>query len=132
MKRPRKFAILLVIAVVMTAILLGIELRRRHGLYWYEVAHDYRYSFSDQHAKSLTVDVSSEGFLFPRSEADWDTAVLRLRVEGSWTSRWFEPSIAVANGSSDVDQQFFDRGAQGDRYLVLTPDMIQPRGFVTL
>ena len=61
-----------------------------------------------------------EGLSFPHG-VDWDTALLRLRVEGSWTSRWFEPSIAVGNGSNEVDRQFFDRGAEGDRYLVLTP-----------
>jgi LmbE family N-acetylglucosaminyl deacetylase len=133
MTRARRY---LVIAAIGSAItlttLFGIEVRRRQDLYWYDVARDYRYSFSDRHVRTVSVSVSSDGFVVPRTEFTWDTALLRLRVDGSWTSRWFEPSIVVGNGSNDIDRQFVDRGARGDRYLVLTPDMVTPGGLVTL
>jgi LmbE family N-acetylglucosaminyl deacetylase len=52
-------------------------------------------------------------------------------VDGRWTSRWFEPSITIGDGT-DIGRQFFDRGARGDRYLLLTPDLVRPGALVPL
>jgi LmbE family N-acetylglucosaminyl deacetylase len=107
-----------VAALVVGALALFIELRRRHNLYWYDVRQDYDYSFTGAGVSRLQVDVSREGFTVPAAQGSWDTALLRLRVESSATARWFEPSVVVeADGRSH--RQFFERGARGTRYLLL-------------
>ena len=93
--------------LITVAMLFLIELRRRGDLYWYEVSRDYRYSFSDRHVLSFPVQVSSDGFVIPAVEMAWDTALLRIRVEGSMASRWFEPSITIGNGTGEIDRQFW-------------------------
>jgi LmbE family N-acetylglucosaminyl deacetylase len=120
------------VLLITATMLFVVELRRRRDLYWYDVTRNYRFSFSDSNVVSLPIQVSSEGFIVPTTEVRWDTALLRVRVEGSVASRWFEPSITISNGISEIDRQFFDRGAEGDRYLLLTRDMVPASGSITL
>ena len=120
------------VSMLIIATLVAIEMKRRRNLYWYDVSKDYRYTFNSRFVTSLPVEVSTEGFVIPRTQAPWDTALLRMRVDGNWTSHWFEPSITIGGRSNDADRQFLDRGAQGDRYLVLTPDMVPSGGEIRL
>ena len=43
------------------------------------------------------------------------TIIAKVQIQSRWLGRWFDPSIYVGN-----DQQTFERGAQGRRYLNLT------------
>jgi hypothetical protein len=98
----RRIVILLAIVVAITAAtLFTIELRRRRDLYWYDVSQDYRFTFGP-HVSSTPVDISPGGFVFPATDAPWDTALVRIRVDGRWTSRWFEPSITIGDGADST------------------------------
>jgi LmbE family N-acetylglucosaminyl deacetylase len=121
---------LLVAAVLLTtATLFAIEARRRHDLYWYDVGQDYRFTFS--RTQSLPVEIAPDGFVFPDTATAWSTALLRVRLDSDWTARWFEPSVTVGAGSS-AERQVFERGARGDRYLVLTPEFARPGAKVAM
>jgi LmbE family N-acetylglucosaminyl deacetylase len=130
--RSRRGIVVAGVLLITAAVLFVVELRRRGDLYWYDVTRNYRYSFSDRNVVSLPVRVSSDGFLIPTTEMKWDTALLRIRVEGSVASHWFEPSITIGNGTSEIDRQFLDRGAEGDRYVLLRRDMIPSSGRIVL
>ena len=43
------------------------------------------------------------------------TLIAKVQIKSTWLGRWFDPSICVGD-----DQQTFERGAQGVRYLNLT------------
>lgn len=110
------------LAVLTVAILLLAEVRRRQGLYWYEVTNDYQFEFAQGQHTRLTVEVSSEGFVLPETQGTWDTAFLAIRVSTTLSGHWFEPSIGVAVGERSKQRQFFERGVRGVRYLNLLPD----------
>lgn len=121
---------LLVVAVLLTtATLLAIEARRRHDLYWYDVGQDYRFTFS--RARSLPVQIGQDGFVVPDTATAWSTALLRVRLDSDWSARWFEPSVTLGSGSSE-ERQVFERGARGDRYLVLTSEGVRPGAKVAM
>jgi LmbE family N-acetylglucosaminyl deacetylase len=120
----------LVLVIMAGGTLLTIELRRRHELYWYDVSQSYEVSFTGRVA-SVPVEISPDGFVLPETTASWDTALLRLHVSSTWAGRWSEPSVAIGTGR-EVDRQFFERGAEGARYLVLTPEVARPGASVRL
>ncbi len=63
--------------------------------------------------------------MLPASEGPWDTALLRIRVAARPSGWWFEPCIVVGSGERS-DRQCFERGATGDRYLLLRPGTATP------
>jgi LmbE family N-acetylglucosaminyl deacetylase len=126
-RRSLRAATLAIAAAGVIALLvcLSIEFRRRQALYWYDVREDYRFEYSGPRTTRLVVDVSAEGFEFPATNAVWDTVVLRLRVDSGWAARWYEPSITLDSGGNSTSRQFFERGARGERYL-LVPSTVRP------
>jgi LmbE family N-acetylglucosaminyl deacetylase len=107
-------------ACVVVLLALSVELRRRGELYWYDVRQDYHYAFAPGSVVRLPVELTPDGFVFPEASARWDTAALRLEVRTSWTSRWYEPSVAIEHDGQS-DRQYLDRGGKGSRYLLLPP-----------
>ena len=110
---------MVLVAVLATAlvVVLAVEARRRSGLYWYDVASDYRYDFIGDAVTLTPIDVEADGFEWPEIGAGWDTAYLRLEVDATVSSRWFEPSIDVVESNGTSTRQTFERGARGERFL---------------
>ena len=108
----------LVVAIVATLVLLTAEARRRAGLYWYEVEADYQYAFSDAHV--VPVEIASNGVELPELEGTWDTALLPIRVKSKMAASWLEPWIEIYCGSGGRVRQYFERRAEGKRYLNLS------------
>lgn len=119
------------LVLLIATILLFTEARRRQGLYWYEVDDDYRFEFAERHLARMTVPVSREGIVLPETDADWDTALLAIRVSSTLSGQWFEPSISMYSEAYGEHHQFFERGARGIRYLTL-PDTLRAGEPITL
>lgn len=116
----RLFGWITVVALLATASLLAAEAWRRQRLYWYDVRQDYAYTFAAPSANWAPVQVSRDGFDLPASAARRGAALLELQVAAKLTGRWFEPCIEVAVERLS-EQQCFERGAQGRRYVLLPP-----------
>jgi LmbE family N-acetylglucosaminyl deacetylase len=110
---------MLVLALIAACGLLLAEWRRRQALYWYDVATDYRFSFSETGLQRIGVRVTPEGFTFPHSASHWDAAFLSLTVAASATGSWFEPGVEVSVAGGSGCRQHFERRASGRRYLNL-------------
>jgi LmbE family N-acetylglucosaminyl deacetylase len=123
--RPGSFVrgiTILGIVIVVAAVFL--EYQRRGGLYWYDVHDNYTYSFQQGSARKVPLQITSTGFILPDIDANWDTAVLPVQVEATLLGRWFEPYIELRSGDSR-SVQYFDRGANGRRFLVLGPQLLK-------
>jgi LmbE family N-acetylglucosaminyl deacetylase len=128
---PRRSIVIMVLAAITALACVSIEFRRRQDLYWYDVGQDYRFRFTGTGSTRVSVDVSRDGFVFPGTHAVWDTAVLRMRVDSRFLARWFEPSITVEGGGT-TSRQFFERGARGQRYVLVPAAAVRSGGVVHL
>ena len=99
--------------------LLVFEDQRRQGLYWYDVGEDYRYRFEGEEVERIPVRVTAEGFSLPQWSKEWRTALLHLSVTSDSAGRWFEPSLEARTAGGPPCGQFFERGAEGGRYVNL-------------
>ena len=82
---------------------------------FYSPQDDYQYRFPESvQSIQLTMldrlQVPAE--LLPQTAQV--TLMAKVQIESTWLGRWFDPSICVGD-----DQQTFERGAQGVRYLNL-------------
>lgn len=107
------------LAALILGSVLVFETLRRQGLYWYEVADDYRYSFDSEEVQRIPVRIAADGFSLPDWNQEWKTALLRVSVSSGPEARWFEPSVEVRTARGSPCKQFFERGAQGERYVNL-------------
>jgi hypothetical protein len=114
-------AIFLSLAALVVVFL--VEANRRHGLYWYDVHQDYRYSFNQDDARRVTVKVTSAGVRIPRLDGAWDTVLLPINIKATVTGSWFEPTITVHSRQGKRTHSF-ERGARGLRYLTLDPEEV--------
>jgi LmbE family N-acetylglucosaminyl deacetylase len=101
-------------------ILIAAEALRRHALYWYDVRRDYQYEWNASTASLHTVRVASDHVLLPSLPGPGRTEFLELKVHASLGGWWFEPCIEIVFGDR-LDQQCFERGARGLRYVLLPP-----------
>ena len=116
---------MLVAGLAVLVALAAMELRRRQGLYWYDVRQDYVYDFRPGGFATRPVEVDGSGFVIAGLTDRWDTAMLRLRISARLTGWWFEPCIVIGSGTRE-DRQCFERGAKGERYLLLRPGTAVP------
>jgi LmbE family N-acetylglucosaminyl deacetylase len=103
----------------------SVEYKRRGGLYWYDVQKDYRYAFDPEFARKIQVQITPQGFTVPSIDEAWDTAVLPIHVKTSVAGHWFEPSIELKSGEAR-SLQYFERGTEGQRFILLRPDIVKP------
>ena len=121
----RRMLATLVAGLVLIVALLAAETFRRHELYWYDVRRDQAYNFFAASHRALPVEVGKAETMLPAWDGQWDTALLRLSVSARLSGWWFEPCIVIGNGER-ADRQCFERGANGDRYLLLRPGTAAP------
>jgi LmbE family N-acetylglucosaminyl deacetylase len=106
------------VAVLALAGLTVAEAWRRHQLYWYDVQRDYAYEFTQGSVDSTPVHVSRSGFEQPAGVSSGGAALLELRVTATLAGWWFEPCLDLTIGDR-TEQQCFERGAKGRRYVLL-------------
>lgn len=84
---------------------------------FYAPQDDYQYRFPEAIEPYDLQVVDGRLKLDPNTALDLDqsTLIAQVQIKSSWLGRWFDPSVCVGN-----DQQTFERGAQGIRYLNLT------------
>ena len=83
---------------------------------FYSPQDDYQYRFPES-IQPISVQIIDgrlplEPALLTNQQA---TVIAKVQIKSSWLGRWFDPSVCIGN-----DQQAFERGAQGLRYLNLT------------
>lgn len=84
---------------------------------FYSPQDDYQYLFPEsiQPIKLTTLNGRWQLAAELLPPAQHATVMAKVQMTSTWLGRWFDPSICVGN-----DQQTFERGAQGLRYLNLT------------
>lgn len=87
---------------------------------FYSPQDDYHYSFPAG-SEHPGVRLEGERLLLdqPLDLAGGETLILALKVKGGWLGRFFDPCIQLASGEHS-DQQTFERGVNGLRYLNLS------------
>ena len=123
--RRRRILATLIVGLALVIILLAAEAWRRHALYWYDVRRDQAYDFPAVNHRELPVEIGATETILPTWDGPWDTALLRLRISARLAGWWFEPCIVIGSGARE-DRQCFERGANGDRYLLLRPGTAVP------
>lgn len=85
---------------------------------------DYGYDFSG--ADRLPLDwqethgaVPRGAFYWPAAAAEYDTLLLAVRIRANLAGRWFDPWVEMSGGGRAI-RQYFERGADGLRYLNLS------------
>jgi LmbE family N-acetylglucosaminyl deacetylase len=85
---------------------------------FYSPGEDYQYRFGEQ-TREASASLS-DGLLTTDAQLAGDeTLVLEIRVKSSWLGRFVDPRVELLDGEQ-VDQQTFERGADGLRFLNLT------------
>lgn len=84
---------------------------------FYAPHDDYQYRFPESVQPLALNTVDGRWQLAPEllAHAAQSTLIAKVQMHSTWLGRWFDPSICVGD-----DQQTFERGAQGIRYLNLT------------
>lgn len=84
---------------------------------FYSPHADYRYRFPKHIQPHSARIVDGHLQLTEETEAEWHSATLiaKVHITSDRFGRWFDPSVSVGH-----DQQTFERGAQGIRYINLT------------
>jgi LmbE family N-acetylglucosaminyl deacetylase len=123
--RRRRILATLIAGLALVIALLAAEAWRRHALYWYDVRLDQAYVFPAGSHRALPVEIGATETTLPDWASPWDTALLRLRISARLAGWWFEPCIVIGSGAH-ADRQCFERGADGDRYLLLRPGTAVP------
>ena len=106
------FVLLLALGACAVVILRIYSYRRLLG---YSPRVDYRYRFRG--ATALRVEVSKDGFVFPRIDKPWDTAFLEMRVAASPMGTVASPVVEVRHEGACI-RQYLERGVRGVRYLL--------------
>lgn len=85
---------------------------------FYSPAQDYRYDLNA--AVQLPVQLPAGKLqLAEPIDPEIDTWLLAIQLRGSWFSRWLDPLIKIST-TTRQDQQTFERGSFGLRYLNLS------------
>ena len=84
---------------------------------FYAPQDDYQYRFPEAIEPYELLIVDGRLKLNSNTELalEQSTLIAQVQLKSSWLGRWFDPSVLLGN-----DQQTFERGAQGIRYLNLT------------
>lgn len=82
---------------------------------FYSAQDDYQYRFPEDIQPLQVTGVNGRWQLTADSVPKQATVIAKIQLSSSWLGRWFDPSVCVG-----TDQQTFERGAQGVRYLNLT------------
>ena len=83
---------------------------------FYSPHDDYQYRFPEGIQPRSVSTVNGRWQLPAELIADQQaTVIAKVQIKSTWLGRWFDPRIILGN-----DQQTFERGAQGVRYLNLT------------
>jgi len=82
---------------------------------FYSPQDDYQYRFPEAVEPMGLRTVNGRWQLEAGSIAPSATVIAKVQIKSNWLGRWFDPSVQVG-----TDQQTFERGAQGVRYLNLT------------
>lgn len=107
------------IAVVAVFLLwLGHELLFADHVF-YDPRADYGYDFSGADTFFPDWQENRGAFHWPEPSAEYDTLLLAVRVRATLAGRWFDPWVEITGGGG-VIRQYFERGADGLRYLNLS------------
>ncbi len=106
-----------IIAVIVLAfgivLIRWIYILRR---YKYNVKSDYNYNFDRNTSIQASVQITTNGFVWPDIETDWDTGFLKLSLNSSLLGKFLNPSIKIQYEDLII-KQCFEHGLKGVRYV---------------
>jgi len=85
---------------------------------FYSPSDDYDYQFAADEQLALTLTAGRVTLPETLVLGAGDTLILQVRIRASWCGRFLDPGVRILGGTAD--QQDFERGARGVRYLNLT------------
>lgn len=84
--------------------------------YKYNVKSDYIYNFDKNTSIQASVQITTNGFVWPDIETDWDTGFLKLSFNSSLFGKFLNPSIEIQYEDLII-KQCFEHGLKGVRYV---------------
>ncbi|WP_339532237.1 PIG-L family deacetylase [Pseudomonas mucidolens] len=133
-RRNKRVALLVGLLVLMAAgvlmawwlpLILAVWLWVAHEAWFadhlfYSPSDDYQYAFpGDSEQPGVRLEAGRVLLDAPLTLAGDETLILGIELKSSWLGRLFDPAVAVL-GVDAPDQQVFERGVAGRRYLNLT------------
>lgn len=107
--------LLVLISITITVLAILLRIQSNAAVYPRGGTSSYQYAFGKQ-AKTLTVSITSDYFIWPELDADWDTAFLKIDVHSEWPGKLFEPYIRFSFGQQQ-QYQYLERDCSGTRYF---------------
>ena len=108
------FPILVIIVLVSGIVLIQwICIIKR---YKYNVKSDYNYNFDRNASIQTSVQITTNGFVWPDIETGWDTGFLKLSINSSLFGKFLNPSIEIQYEDLII-KQCFEHGLKGVRYV---------------
>ena len=120
MKRKIKFKkIIGILAGILFLCILVYIFYSRHSVYNYNTSNDYQYDFSASEIKKIKLKLTNGKLVLPETDLIDQTIFLKLKINTSFLSTFFKPSIDIISNDKKITQHF-EYGAEGIRYLNLT------------
>jgi LmbE family N-acetylglucosaminyl deacetylase len=131
------FIVTAVLGYYWLALLLGGLFYIAHQVLWsdhlfFDPKSDYQYSFDS--AQTYSVEINNNKLAWPEEllsgftpEVGQVTAFIKVRVKSHWTGKFFDPYITLGKGQGQ-NQQFFERGCDGIRYINVTDFLLASDG----
>ncbi len=120
MIKKRRLLVLALAASVLFVVFFVFKLvDTRSEMYPYDVHKDYSYQFDHSHAVFSSVPLENGRLQLPNAEGSF-ALYMKAEVTSSWLGKLFQPFLEIeSKGVSS--RQYFEYGAEGERYINLTP-----------
>lgn len=118
----RKQLILSLIYVILT-LLITIPIyiiQKRSSIYPYDVSKNYEYNFRQSNAIINELNLKNGRVSLAKHDNTNPTAFLRVNINTTFMGKFFQPSIEISDGKLSFTQ-YFEHGAQGIRYINISP-----------
>lgn len=118
-----RISILGVIGLIILALLILAPLyvlKKQSSIYPYPVTKDYEYSFQSTQATISDVTIKGGRFRLDNIEDPRQSAFLKVKVHTGILDKLLQPGIKLSGGGIS-STEYFEHGADGIRYLNLTP-----------
>ena len=100
----------------LVALVAGLVLKKRAGVYSYDVTESYNYDFEGTDAVVSQVELVDGRVRLPAVGDGRQTAFLKVEVNVSLLGRYVDPRVEI-RARDRAEVQYFERGAKGTRYI---------------
>lgn len=111
------------ICLVMVALIIATPiyvLHMRSSIYPYDVTQNYEYDFSESNADISQLELTNGKLILPGFDGSRQSTFVRLHARSTFRGKFHEPSLTLTSGQ-ETYTQYFERGAQGFRFINISP-----------